>query len=110
MTFGAMYGFGGVAGHFGNSSSSSFTVNYEFGSGGVGAAYTMAKSPTIDNGNDGIRNIGVGGKVSGGAGSIVGAGDDLSQYGNRSADRCRRRDCELRHSRRSGISPRPIPI
>ncbi|NPT47551.1 porin [Paraburkholderia sp. 1N] len=62
MTFGAMYGFGGVAGHFGNSSSSSFTVNYEFGSGGVGAAYTMAKSPTIDNGNDGIRNIGVGGK------------------------------------------------
>ncbi len=62
MTFGAMYGFGGVAGHFGNSSSSSFTVNYEFGSGGVGAAYTMAKSPTIENGNDGIRNIGVGGK------------------------------------------------
>jgi predicted porin len=62
LTFGAMYGLGGVAGHFGNSSSSSFTANYEFGSGGVGAAYTMAKSPTINNGNDGIRNIGVGAK------------------------------------------------
>lgn len=62
LTFGAMYGFGGVAGQFGNSSSSSFTVNYEFGSGGVAAAYTMAKYPTIDKGNDGIRNIAVGGK------------------------------------------------
>jgi predicted porin len=62
LTFGAMYGFGGVAGQFGNSSSSSFTVNYEFGSGGVSAAYTMAKYPTIDKGNDGIRNIAVGGK------------------------------------------------
>jgi predicted porin len=62
LTFGAMYGFGGVAGQFGNSNSSSFTVNYEFGSGGVGAAYTMAKYPTIDNGNDGIRNVAVGGK------------------------------------------------
>lgn len=62
LTFGAMYGFGGVAGHFGNSSSSSFSANYAFGSGGVGAVYTMAKSPTIGNGNDGIRNIGVAGK------------------------------------------------
>ncbi|CAE6787422.1 hypothetical protein R69776_04596 [Paraburkholderia nemoris] len=64
LTFGAMYGFGGVAGHFGNSSASSFTVNYEFGLGGVGAAYTMAKPSTISNGNDGIRNIGVGGKYA----------------------------------------------
>jgi len=62
LTFGAMYGFGGVAGQFGNSSSSSFSVNYEFGSAGVAAVYTMAKSPTIDNGNAGIRNIEVGGK------------------------------------------------
>jgi predicted porin len=60
FTFGAMYGFGGVAGEFGNSSSNSFTVNYDFGSGGIGAAYTLAKS--IDNGNAGIRNIGVGGR------------------------------------------------
>jgi predicted porin len=62
LTFGAMYGFGGVAGHFGNSDSSSFSVDYEFGSGGLAAVYTMAKSPTNDNGNAGIRNIGVGGK------------------------------------------------
>jgi predicted porin len=62
LTFGAMYGFGGVAGSFGNSSSSSFTANYEFGSGGVGAAYTEAKSPTINHGNDGIRNLGIGAK------------------------------------------------
>ena len=62
LTFGAMYGFGGVAGHFGNSSSSSFSVDYHFGSGGLAAVYTMAKSPTNENGNEGIRNIGVGGK------------------------------------------------
>lgn len=62
FTFGAMYGFGGVAGYFGNSSSSSYSLNYAFGSGGVGAAYTMAKQPTIDNGSAGIRNIGVGGR------------------------------------------------
>ncbi|KXV05327.1 hypothetical protein CR51_12755 [Caballeronia megalochromosomata] len=62
VTFGAMYGFGGVAGQFGNSSSSSFIANYESGWGGVAAAYTMAKYPTIDKGNDGIRNIAVGGK------------------------------------------------
>jgi predicted porin len=55
-----MYGFGGVAGEFGNSSSNSFSVNYEFASGGIGAAYTLAKSPTIDHGNAGIRNIGMG--------------------------------------------------
>jgi len=62
LTFGAMYGFGGVAGQFGNSSSSSFSIDYEFGSGGLAAVYTSAKSPTIGNGNDGIRNIGVGAK------------------------------------------------
>ena len=57
-----MYGFGGVAGHIGNSDSSSFSVDYEFGSGGVAAVYTMAKSPTNDSGNAGIRNIEVAGK------------------------------------------------
>ncbi|WP_154677897.1 porin [Paraburkholderia nodosa] len=62
LTFGAMYGFGGVAGHFGNSSSQSFSLDYEFGSGGVAAVYTMAKSPTNESGNEGIRNIGVGAK------------------------------------------------
>lgn len=62
FTFGAMYGFGGVAGHFGNSSGQSFSVNYDFNGGGVGAVYTMVKYPTIHNGNAGIRNIGLGAK------------------------------------------------
>jgi predicted porin len=62
LTFGAMYGFGGVAGQFGNSGASSFSLDYEFGAGGLAAVYTMAKSPMNDNGNAGIRNIGVGGK------------------------------------------------
>lgn len=62
LTFGAMYSFGGVPGHFGNSSGSSFTVNYQFADGGIGAAYTMAKMPSIAQGNAGIRNFGIGGR------------------------------------------------
>ncbi|KWF06458.1 porin [Burkholderia pseudomultivorans] len=62
FTFGAMYGFGGVAGHIGNSAGQSFSVNYDFNGGGVAAVYTMVKYPTIDNGNGGIRNIGLGAK------------------------------------------------
>jgi predicted porin len=62
LTVGAMYGFGGVPGNFGNSSSQSFGVNYEFAHGGVGAAYTMEKPTSIENGEAGIRNIGVGGR------------------------------------------------
>ncbi|WP_231107044.1 porin [Pandoraea pnomenusa] len=60
LTFGAMYGFGGVAGSFGRSSATSFGVNYERGNAGIGAAYTMVKAPQTNNGNDGIRNIGLG--------------------------------------------------
>ncbi|VVE02676.1 Outer membrane porin protein 32 [Pandoraea communis] len=62
FTFGAMYSFGGVPGHFGNSSASSFSANYQFANGGVGAAYTMTKLPSIDQGNAGIRNFGIGGR------------------------------------------------
>ncbi|WP_224788610.1 porin [Pandoraea terrae] len=60
LTFGAMYGFGGVPGSFGRSSSSSFGINYEYANAGIGAAYTMVKSPSTNSGNDGIRNIGLG--------------------------------------------------
>lgn len=60
LTFGAMYGFGETAGSVGKSNSSSFGVNYDAGPVGVGAAYTMSKAPSINNGNDGIRNVGIG--------------------------------------------------
>ncbi|CAB3810240.1 hypothetical protein LMG28688_07198 [Paraburkholderia caffeinitolerans] len=60
LTFGAMYGFGGVPGSIGKSSSTSFGINYDYANAGVGAAYTMVKSPQNNNGNDGIRNIGLG--------------------------------------------------
>lgn len=60
LTFGAMYGFGGVPGSFGRSSASSFGINYDYANAGIGAAYTMVKSPQTNNGNDGIRNIGLG--------------------------------------------------
>ncbi|OLL28570.1 hypothetical protein BTH42_26565 [Burkholderia sp. SRS-W-2-2016] len=63
LTFGAMYGFGGQAGRFGASSSNSFGVNYSNALLGVGAAYTLAKYPQINNGDGGIRNIGVGANV-----------------------------------------------
>jgi predicted porin len=63
LTFGAMYGFGGQAGRFGASSSSSFGANYSNALLGVGAAYTMAKYPQLNNGSDGIRNIGVGANI-----------------------------------------------
>ncbi|QHE90408.1 porin [Pandoraea fibrosis] len=60
LTFGAMYGFGGVAGSFGRSSATSFGINYERGNAGFGVAYTMVKAPQTNNGNDGIRNLGFG--------------------------------------------------
>lgn len=60
LTFGAMYGFGGQAGHFGQDASQSLGANYSNGPVGVGASYTMTKYSTLNNGNDGIRNIGLG--------------------------------------------------
>ncbi|CAE6844265.1 porin [Paraburkholderia nemoris] len=63
LTFGAMYGFGGLAGRFGADSSSSFGANYSNALFGVGAAYTMAKYTQLNNSNDGIRNIGIGANI-----------------------------------------------
>jgi predicted porin len=63
LTFGAMYGFGGQAGRFGASSSNSFGANYSNALFGVGASYTMAKYPQINNGDGGIRNIGIGANI-----------------------------------------------
>ncbi|VWC66826.1 MULTISPECIES: porin [Burkholderia] len=60
FTFGALYGFGQVAGDFSSSNSVSFGANYSRGPFAVGAAYTEVKYPQMNNGHDGIRNYGVG--------------------------------------------------
>ncbi|WP_240327471.1 porin [Burkholderia sp. IDO3] len=61
---GVMYGFGGVAGSFGTDSTISAGINYANGPLGLNAAYTYAKDPTINNGRDGIRNWGFGGRYT----------------------------------------------
>ncbi len=60
LTFGALYGFGGVPGSFSDDSTTSFGANYANGPLGLGAAYVEVKYPQLGNGHDGIRNFGVG--------------------------------------------------
>ncbi|MGU7770248.1 porin [Burkholderia sp. MR1-5-21] len=60
FSFGALYGFGGVAGSFSANSTISAGMNYENGPLGVGVAYIEAKYPELGNGHDGIRNFGAG--------------------------------------------------
>ena len=60
LTFGALYGFGGVPGSFSSDSTLSFGVNYVNGPLGLGAAYVEVKYPQLDDGHDGIRNFGFG--------------------------------------------------
>ena len=60
LTFGALYGFGGVPGSLSANSTISFGANYERGSLGLGAAYVEVKYPQLGNGHDGIRNFGFG--------------------------------------------------
>ena len=50
LTFGALYGFGGVPGSLSANSTISFGANYERGSLGVGAAYVEVKYPQLGNG------------------------------------------------------------
>ncbi|MEM5318464.1 porin [Paraburkholderia sp. JHI869] len=61
FSFGALYGFGGVAGSFSQNSSQSFSLDYSGKLFNLDAAYTYVRYPTINNGNSGIRNFGVGG-------------------------------------------------
>lgn len=63
LNFGAMYGFGNKAGSFGQDSSQSFSVDYGFGPVQLDAAYTYVKYASIDGGNAGIRNWGLGGRT-----------------------------------------------
>jgi predicted porin len=60
LTFGALYGFGGVPGSFSSDSTMSFGTNYVNGPLGLGAAYVEVKYPQLGNGHDGIRNFGFG--------------------------------------------------
>jgi predicted porin len=60
LSFGGMYGFGGQPGSFGQNSSQSFGANYSIGNFSAGTAYTMTKYASINSGNNGIRNIGIG--------------------------------------------------
>ena len=62
--FGAMQALGGQPGSFSQNSAQSFAADYTYGSFQVDAAYTYVKYPTINNGNSGIRNWGVGGRMA----------------------------------------------
>jgi predicted porin len=58
--FGALYGFGGVAGSFGAGSTVSFGANYDHGPFGAGAAYTEVKYVVAGEPIVPVRNWGVG--------------------------------------------------
>jgi predicted porin len=60
LTFGTLYGFGGVPGSFSADSTISAGVNFEQGPFSIGAAYVEVKYPQLGHGHDGIRNFGVG--------------------------------------------------
>ncbi|WP_321967853.1 porin [Burkholderia cepacia] len=64
LRFGAMYGFSNIAGSFSNRNAYSVGVDYEQPGYAVDAAYTMTKYAEINNGADGIRNFGVGGRLA----------------------------------------------
>ncbi|RQH06423.1 porin [Paraburkholderia dinghuensis] len=76
FSFGGLYSFGGVAGSFGTNSAQSFGVNYHNGGFSLNGAYTYIKYPELNNGNDGIRNFGVG------ASWMLGAAELAALYTN----------------------------
>ena len=76
FSFGGLYSFGGVAGNFGSNSAQSFGVNYRNGGFSLNGAYTYIKYPSLNNGNDGIRNFGVG------ASYMLGAAEFAALYTN----------------------------
>jgi predicted porin len=59
LSAGAQYSFGGQAGSFGQNSAQSFGLNYHIGAVALNGAYTYVKYPELNNGNDGIRNMGL---------------------------------------------------
>ncbi len=59
---GAMYGLSNLAGAGGTDNMSSFGANYAAGPIRLDAAYTFARQDSINDGHDGIRNFGLGGR------------------------------------------------
>lgn len=74
LSFGAQYSFGGQAGAFGEDSGQSFGLNYHLGALALNGAYTYIKYPELENGNAGIRNVGLG------ASYIVGPAEVAAMY------------------------------
>ncbi|GAB7549413.1 porin [Cupriavidus sp. 8B] len=66
LTVGAMYGFSNQSGAFSAGNTLSFGADYTIGRLGLGAAYTYIKYPQLNNGHDGIRNFGLGGRYDAG--------------------------------------------
>lgn len=60
LSFGAQYSFGGQSGAFGQDSAQSYGINYHLGALALNGAYTYVKYPQLNNGNAGIRNLGLG--------------------------------------------------
>ena len=69
--FGALYGFGGQAGAFSQNSTQSLGASYNAGPFAFDTAYTYTKFPTINSGNSGLRDWGVGGRVPIGQGFVA---------------------------------------
>lgn len=64
LKFGAMYGFGQQAGSLSKDSTQSFGMDYANNTVNLQAAYTYTRFPNINNGNNGIRNWGLGGRTA----------------------------------------------
>ena len=64
LNVGVLYGMGEKAGSFGTNSTVSAAINYAGGPWGANAAYTYTKDPSINDGKDGIRNWGIGGRYT----------------------------------------------
>jgi predicted porin len=62
FNFGAMYGLSNLAGAGGTDNMSSFGANYAAGPIRIDAAYTFARQNSLNDGHDGIRNFGLGGR------------------------------------------------
>ncbi|MGF6597737.1 putative porin [Paraburkholderia sp. GAS448] len=76
LSVGAQYSFGGQAGSFGQNSAQSFGINYHIGTVALNGAYTYVKYPELNNGNDGIRNMGLA------ASWVVGPAELAAMYTN----------------------------
>lgn len=70
LTFGALYGLGEQPGSFSRDRAYSAGVGYERGPFALSAAITEVRYAAINNGNDGIRTWGLGGRYALGTSNI----------------------------------------